>query len=82
MFTVDRVQNAKCQADELHSFKKAGAVDAYHRFDVDVGLESVRLNESDEDALQHISAVTLAYMKGRGDDMGRCARMIVPKNST
>lgn len=78
---MHRVQNAKFQVDELHSFKKAGTVDTYHRFDVDVGLESVRLNESDEDALQHISAVTLAYMKGCAEDMGRRARMIVPRNS-
>jgi hypothetical protein len=82
LFALDRAQNATCPADELKSFKKAGAVDAYHRFDVDVGLESVRLNENDEDALQHISALTLAYMKGRADDMGRCAQMIIPRNST
>ncbi|KXX73089.1 Ankyrin repeat domain-containing protein 50 [Madurella mycetomatis] len=52
-------------------FRKAGAIDAYYRFDVDRGLEEVRLNESDEDALQHISAVTQAYMNGHAEEMKR-----------
>ncbi|KAK4161596.1 hypothetical protein QBC43DRAFT_243126 [Cladorrhinum sp. PSN259] len=62
-------------------FNKAGTIDAYYRFDVDLGLESVGLNESDEDALQHISAVTEAYMKGHADEMKRCAQLIGPRNA-
>jgi hypothetical protein len=72
----------ECQADGLSSFKKAGAMNAYYRFDVDIGLESVGLNESDEDALQHISAVTQAYIKGHAEEMARCAQLIRPRNST
>ncbi len=70
------------QANGLGSFNKAGAAYAYYRFDVDMGLESVGLNESDEDVLQHISAVTEAYMKRNADEMKRCAQVIGPRSST
>ncbi|RYP90787.1 hypothetical protein DL770_003120 [Monosporascus sp. CRB-9-2] len=63
-------------------FKKAGVIDAYFRFDVDRGLESVHLNESDEKALQHISAVTKAYLKEHTDEMERCARLINRRNTS
>ncbi|KAK4031683.1 acyl transferase/acyl hydrolase/lysophospholipase [Parachaetomium inaequale] len=63
-------------------FNRAGAMEAYYRFDVDMGLESVGLNENDEDALQHISAVTEAYMKRHGDEIKRCAQMISPRTKS
>uniref|UniRef100_A0A8H7N7Y5 PNPLA domain-containing protein n=1 Tax=Bionectria ochroleuca TaxID=29856 RepID=A0A8H7N7Y5_BIOOC len=59
-------------------FTKVGANDLYYRFDVDRGLESVALDESDKVALQHVSAVTKAYLRERSNEIENCARMIVP----
>ena len=53
----------------------------YHRYDVDRGLESVGLNESDQECLQHISAVTKAYLKAHADDLAKCALLLAPKTS-
>ncbi|KAF9878483.1 hypothetical protein CkaCkLH20_03975 [Colletotrichum karsti] len=60
-------------------FEKGNAGDAYYRFDVDRGLESVMLNESDSEALQHITAVTRAYLRRRQTKMEQCALAIKPR---
>ncbi|KAF6839211.1 intracellular membrane-bound Ca2+-independent phospholipase A2 [Colletotrichum plurivorum] len=72
--------------DEAHRavenrFRKANMSDSYYRFDVDRGLEAVELNESDNEALQMISAVTKSYLKGRQTEVERCARSLKPRSS-
>ncbi|KAK2729783.1 hypothetical protein CKAH01_10085, partial [Colletotrichum kahawae] len=62
-------------------FRRAGLDDSYHRFDVEIGLESIMLNESDTKALQHITSVTKGYLKSRQHEMERCARLISPRGS-
>ncbi|CAG9989711.1 unnamed protein product, partial [Clonostachys byssicola] len=62
-------------------FTKAGAKELYYRFDVDRGLESVGLDESNKEALQHISAVTKAYLRERSTEIEKCARLLVPMSS-
>ena len=69
------------RADGLPSFKKIGRADVYHRYDVDRGLESVELNESDQKSLQHIFAVTKSYLKNHVDDLAKCASLITPRTS-
>ncbi|KAM0276096.1 hypothetical protein ACHAQH_007115, partial [Verticillium albo-atrum] len=63
-------------------FEKADRSDAYYRFDVDKGLEKVKLDESDEKALKHISAVTKTYLKDQAAPLKRCAQLISPGRST
>jgi hypothetical protein len=61
-----------------NSFKDAGFADRYYRFDVDRGLESIELNESDDKAMQHISAVTRTYMKSYAvqDGVKECSLLL------
>jgi len=61
-------------------FSRAQIADRYYRLDVDRGLESVKMNESDGDTLQHISAVTKAYLQRHRDAVAQCARLISPKS--
>ncbi|CAH0056446.1 unnamed protein product [Clonostachys solani] len=68
----------KVHLEVANRFTKAGANEIYYRFDVDRGLESVALDESDKEALQHISAVTKAYLRERSTEIEKCARLIVP----
>ncbi|RYP72628.1 hypothetical protein DL771_004123 [Monosporascus sp. 5C6A] len=62
-------------------FKDAGFVDRYYRLDVDRGLESIELNETDDKTMQHVSAVTRAYMKSRAvqDEIAQCSWLLGAK---
>ncbi|KAF6811199.1 hypothetical protein CSOJ01_05878 [Colletotrichum sojae] len=62
-------------------FRKANMTDSYYRFDVDRGLEAVELNESDNEALQMISAVAKSYLKGRQTKVERCALAESPESA-
>ena len=64
-----------------HRFSKASSLENYYRFDVDRGLESIKLNESDEEALQHITSTTDAYLKESAGDLATCAGRINPRTS-
>ncbi|VUC27492.1 unnamed protein product [Clonostachys rosea] len=74
-YLMDLVEKAN---NKVHRFKKAGANELYYRFDVDRGLESVALNESSKEALQHISAVTKGYLGEHSTEIQKCARLIAP----
>lgn len=63
-------------------FTKAGRSDAYHRFNVDTGLESVKLDHGDEVSLGCISDMTLSYLKRNRDCISRCALLLKPTNGT
>jgi hypothetical protein len=63
------------------SFKRASRAHVYHRYDVDKGLELIELDESDQTTLQHISAVTKAYLKAHADDLAQCATLIARRIS-
>ncbi|RYO97915.1 hypothetical protein DL764_007239 [Monosporascus ibericus] len=65
-------------------FKDAGCVNRYYRFDVDRGLESIELNETDDKTMQHVSAVTRAYMKSCAaqDEMVQCSWLLGAKIGT
>ncbi|RYP72974.1 hypothetical protein DL770_007854 [Monosporascus sp. CRB-9-2] len=62
-------------------FKDAGFVDRYYRFDVDRGLELIELNETDEKTMQHVSAVTRAYMRSPAvqDEIVQCSSLLAAK---
>ncbi|RYP48008.1 hypothetical protein DL769_011253 [Monosporascus sp. CRB-8-3] len=65
-------------------FKDEGLVDRYYRFDVDRGLESIELNETDEKTMQHVSVVTRAYMRSHAvqDEMVQCCSLLGAKIGT
>ncbi|KAH8803418.1 acyl transferase/acyl hydrolase/lysophospholipase [Xylogone sp. PMI_703] len=56
--------------------------EVYHRFDVERGLESVDLNESNEKSLQHISSVTRAHLRNHADELKLCAALLNPRSTT
>lgn len=69
-------------ADTLHRFKDEGRGQVYHRFDVDGGAKSVKLNECDEESLQYLTSLTKSYLKKHEDELERCAMLLGPRKST
>jgi hypothetical protein len=54
----------------------------YFRFDVDRGLEKIEMNESSEEALQHITSTSGGYLKEHKTELVMCAAKINPRTST